>query len=146
MKGLSLLIYTIFFTLIFLVNQSAFIKMAGVLGGVPVKVEFIGSELYKQIQNRETFNPPMRAEVFLSDCFIPSHPELGADDFELVHEYCFEAASILCVFYDYYSSRFRFCKPLIYKMETQYYFDGTTSPLYKVLIDDEGTLELEKYE
>ena len=145
MKGLSLLIYTIIFSIMFFVNQNAFLQMAGALNGVPVQVEFIGSELYKQIQAQETFNPPKDMEVFLSNCLIPSHPNLDEDDYEVVSERCENFPSILCVFYNYHTARFRFCKPMHYTLDTQYYFDGTTSPFLKPLILDDGKLTFDAY-
>ncbi len=146
MKGLSLLIYTIFLSIIFFVNQSAFLQIAGSLNGVPVQVEFVGSTLYSQIQAQETFNPPKDMEVFLSNCLLPSHPNLDVEDYEIASERCEGFPSVLCVFYNYYSSRFRFCKPMWQELDKQYYFNGTTSPLLRPILLEGGILTFEAYE
>ena len=143
MKGLSLLIYTIFFAIIFLVDHSAFMAISGTLRGLPAQVGAITTQISQDISTRSRVNPPPNMEVFISDCYLPSHSSLDADDILAAMGGCENALGVVCVFHDYYDYRYRVCKGLRYKPVKTYYFDGRESPVLTVTRSlEDRTIEL----
>lgn len=142
MKGLALLIYVIFFTILAIVENSLFFRIAGSISGVKVQTEVVLSEIYGSIMSRKTFSPPMGVELYFNNCTFPFHESLKGEDVETIMNACSNGNSVMCVFYKYYSTKFRACKSLIYYTDQLYYFNATTTPVIQPDVAD-GVLSLE---
>jgi hypothetical protein len=141
MRGLSLLIYVIFFTILAIVENSVFFQIAGSLNGASIQVEVVVSDIYGAIMSRGTFSPPMGTELYFNNCSFPFHESLEEKDVENILETCTRGNSVMCAFYKYYSTRFRACKAMIYYVDKVYYFSDTSTPVLEANVED-GVLKL----
>ncbi|MBR9689989.1 MAG: hypothetical protein GOV01_03785 [Candidatus Altiarchaeota archaeon] len=143
MKGLSLLVYTILLTFLFLSNRVAFLSLASAVNGVPAKIDQMTTQLASDLVSKPIITPPSIADVFISDCVVPRHPELDTEDVEIALRGCTNAAGVVCLFYPYYEYRYRMCHGIRYEPTETYYFPMNDSNAYSVERDDnERTLTL----
>jgi len=125
MKGLSLLIYTILFTFIFFVDQSAFLQMAGAMRGVPAQVDYQAKQIAEDISYGSTVTTPANMQVFISDCIYPTHEKLTTEGQEAAVYSCQNAVGVICLFYDYFGYVYTACQGMLFTPDKTYFEDAT---------------------
>ena len=145
MRGLGLLIYTILFTFIFFIDQSAFLDMAGAMQGLPAQVEYVITKIVGEILYSTTMTVPSGIDLFVSECIVPGDENLDFDDLALVSSSCEVANGVVCIFYDYFGYRYRACDGILYTPTKNFYDGDRGGRIYSVKLDiDAGTVELTK--
>jgi hypothetical protein len=150
MKGLSIMIYTILLTILYLVENSAFMAIAGAVKGTPIQVWAVADRVHNEIIFEDVVNIPNNMKTFLSGCTFPGHSSLTTDEIKEALKGCTHPQNasvlypgVLCIFHDYQGYPYRICKGILYTPVETYYFDGTAAPIFTVVRDlEEGTIQL----
>lgn len=150
MRGNSLLFYTILLLIVYFVEESTFLSLAGGVRGVPLQVNRILEQVHGDLVAGDSASFPKGVRTFVADCDLPSHPSLTDEEFDRVLDSCdhpYEAnerwPGTVCVFYDFQGYEYRMCKELLYRPARNHFFDGTSAPTLKVERDiEERTLRL----
>jgi hypothetical protein len=150
MKGISVLIYTILLLVLYFLQSSAFLTMAGIVKGVPTQINYVANRIHDQLSTADEVEIPNEMATFVADCILPNHPQLDDEDTEAAEQACVYPQNatqtwpgVVCVIYDYYEQRFRVCRALVYEPTSTYYFDGSQATVLPVERDlEEGTLTI----
>ena len=140
MKGISVFVYVILFTMLYLVESSAFLSIAGAVKGVPAQVWAITDRIHGDLVGSDTVSIPKGMETFIAGCSLPAYSGMEMEQIEKAIEACqhpqnssVQYPGVLCVFYSYYGHGYNFCKPLRWTPDRTYLFDGETAPMLRVV-------------
>ncbi|MBR9680588.1 MAG: hypothetical protein GOU98_02065 [Candidatus Altiarchaeota archaeon] len=145
MRGISLLVYTILFTFIFFIDQSAFLSMAGAMRGVPAQIDFLVTKIAEDIVYSDTVSMPQDMEVFVSECFFPTHEHLSQEGHEAAISSCENSIGVVCLFYNYFGYMYSACQGILFTPTETLYDLGRDPGIYTVVRDlEERTFTLTK--
>lgn len=139
MKGISIFIYVLIFSIWFIIDSTSFLSIAGSVQGVPAQVWTILDRLHTDLSTGDTATMPQGMRTFISDCILPAHNSLDREEIVEAVNACqhpqnasVKYPGVVCVFYDYHGHIYKFCKGLRQEPVKSYLFDGSGSPVFEV--------------